>query len=267
MRRHNADADAHVPSIPHPNTARRRRRKRKTRNYTITPKPLREPWKTCNHLSYLREDSDICHRGASCGTSEWCLRQSFQTITGPPLSPSPWARLKYDSSPGQCTPHVKSVAENKKKRPSTAAVSDGRAHFTHFMLRTLLRMRQGEGYIRVTAGSLRNDSRLINNTKKKKSHSYPFYCVLPPPHTNTLSSPAGCSGCVQVGAGECSNEQAAKNICLHLNLTQKPCRVDRVHCVPSFLNKNIWCVRMESSTGVVSESPHRCGQLMNGGVG
>lgn len=60
-------------------------------------------------------------------------------------------------------------------------MSDGRAHFTHFMLRTLLRMRQGEGYIRVTAGSLRNDSRLINNTKKKKSHSHPFYCVLPPP--------------------------------------------------------------------------------------
>lgn len=59
-------------------------------------------------------------------------------------------------------------------------MSDGRAHFTHFMLRTLLRMRQGEGYIRVTAGSLRNDSRLINNTKKKKTLISFLLCLAPP---------------------------------------------------------------------------------------
>lgn len=66
-------------------------------------------------------------------------------------------------------------------------MSDGRAHFTHFMLRTLLRMRQGEGYIRVTAGSLRNDSRLINNTKKKKNtHILFIVSCPPPPHKHTF---------------------------------------------------------------------------------
>lgn len=67
-------------------------------------------------------------------------------------------------------------------------MSDGRAHFTHFMLRTLLRMRQGEGYIRVTAGSLRNDSRLINNTKKKQKTLTSFLlCLAPPPqHKHTF---------------------------------------------------------------------------------
>lgn len=64
-------------------------------------------------------------------------------------------------------------------------MSDGRAHFTHFMLRTLLRMRQAEGYIRVTAGSLRNDSRLINNTKKKQKTLTSFLlCLAPPPQTH-----------------------------------------------------------------------------------
>lgn len=39
-----------------------------------------------------------------------------------------------------------------------------------------------------------------------------------PPSTYPHSFiPAGCSGCVQVGAGECSNEHEAKH--LHLNLT------------------------------------------------
>lgn len=68
-------------------------------------------------------------------------------------------------------------------------MSDGRAHFTHFMLRTLLRMRQGEGYIRVTAGSLRNDSRLINNTKKKKKPLISFLLCLAPPPTQTHFHP------------------------------------------------------------------------------
>lgn len=56
---------------------------------------------------------------------------------------------------------------------------------------------------------------------------------IPEPHSRPHTFiPVGCSGRVQVGAGECSNEHEAK----HLSPSEadpQSFRVDRVHCVPS----------------------------------
>lgn len=86
--------------IPHTNRAHHRKKRLKTGIIQSHPNPW---WNHIRHaiiFPFWEGAVTFFHFGASCGTSEWCLRKNSQTIAGLLLSASPWAQLKYDSPPG-----------------------------------------------------------------------------------------------------------------------------------------------------------------------
>ncbi len=149
-------------------------------------------------------------------------------------------------------------------KSSPVAVISGRTRFPYFMLKKLLDALRAHTTaitgLQLANGSMeKNKSRLTVTVKTSQIHLFHLLFIywivtstlwlsflnlaLFGPHTFI---PAGCSGCVQVGAGECSNEHEAK----HFSPSEpdlKSYKVDWVH-VYLLLNKNIWYMGVKSIT-------------------